>query len=374
MADVALSNNQYTFGQDQAGVSRLLSVNADEIAVDWLKEIELITRQSGMGDLQRAHYNMLRGINYRGTGNPVVSNLDNTGLTFFTRPRMALPTDNLQLDRKLAQLATTDSITLQRMVRCLLDHVGEVNRGVITPLTDPRLPFIPVLTNNLLSLSGWPDPVMNYWTSKAGNWKEAMALVDDVYICSDVFQLTANYSNTAGDPISLLIDTWCTYASYVYIGIFDPYPDSIALNEVDYQTRIYQLVLDPGRRFIQKIAATGASFPTSTPMGASFNFDSTKPYNFNNGQLSIPFTCTGAMYNDPILFLEFNALQTEWCGDMGKIVDDRTTGKSTGPSGWRQITVDQAMNYNYMALPHIHIYTSELQWWITDAEYTMFKQ
>jgi len=372
MATPVLSNNQFTFGQDSAGAERLLSVNSDSIAADWLQEVEKITRSSGLGDLKRAHFNMLRGINFRGTGNPVVGNQDNTGITFFTKPRMCLSADNLGQDRKLNQLATIDSITLQRAIRCMLDHVGEVTRGVITPLVDPRLPFIPILTNNLLSLSGWPDPVVQYWQSKAGNWKESTAMVDDLYATNEVFQLTANFSNTAGDPISLLIDTWCTYASYVYNGLLDPYPDMIALNEVDYQTRIYQFVLDPSRRFVQKWAITGASFPTSTPMGSSFNYDATRPYNFSNQQLSIPFTCVAAQYNDPIVLQEFNELGGDWCGSLKNIRDNRNTGTSTGPSGWRQISIDEALNYNYMALPHINIYTNELQWWITDAEYNMF--
>lgn len=374
MATPALSNNQFTFGTDSAGAERLLSVNSDSIASDWLAEVEKITRLSGMGDLKRAHFNMLRGINFRGTGNPVVGNQDNTGITFFTKPRLCLTADNLGQDRKLNQLATIDPLTLQRAIRCTLDHVGEVTRGVVTPLVDPRLPFIPLLTNNLLSLSGWPDPVVQYWTSKAGNWKESMALIDDLYQVNEVFPLTANFSNTAGDPISLLIDTWCTYASYVYNNILTPYPDMIALNEVDYQTRIYQFVMDPSRRFIQKWAITGASFPTATPMGSSFNFDATRPYNFSNQQLSIPFTCMCAQYNDPIVLEEFNDLGTDWCSPMGSITDNRSTGNSTGPSGWRQITIDEALNYNYMALPRINMYTNELQWWITDTEHTMFTQ
>lgn len=374
MADTPLSMNQFTFGKDPAGLERILSVNSDQIAPDWLKEVEKITRLSGMGDLKRAHFNMLRGINFRGTGNPVVGNLDNTGITFFSKPRLCLSADNLGLERKLTQLATNDSITLQRAVRCMLDHVGEVVRGVTTPLSDPRLPFIPILTNNLISLSGWPDPVMQYWQSQAGNWKESLALVDDVYANNEVFQLTANFSNTVGDPISLLIDTWCTYAAAVYNDILQPYPDSIALNEVDYETRIYQFVLDPSRRFIQKWAITGASFPTSTPMGAAFNFDSTRPYNFSNQQLSIPFTCICAQYNDPIVLQEFNDLGKEWCGALGQIKDNRAGGESTGPAGWRRISIEEALNYNYMALPHINTYTNELQWWITDAEYQMFRK
>jgi hypothetical protein len=36
--------------------------------------------------------------------------------------------------------------------------------------------------------------------------------------------------------------------------------------------------LDKNKRFVQKIGATGACYPYTVPNGASFNFDSDKPF------------------------------------------------------------------------------------------------
>lgn len=369
--ETSISNDSYTYGTDENDVYRLLSVNRNEIAIDWLGEVEKVTRNSGMGDLKRAHFNMLRGMNFRGTGNPVNSNADNTGISFYTRPRCNLSYDNL-IGRKMSMLGTDNMWTLQRAIRCLLDHPGEVKRGVITPLVDPRLPFIPMLTNNQLSLNGWPDPVVQYWTSPAGIHKESIALIDDIYEVNEVFSLQANFGNPAGDPISLLFDVWATYASSIYRGIVMPYPEQIIENEVDYQTRIYQFVLDPGRRFIQKWAITGAAFPTTAALGAAMNYDSTRPYNAATQQLSIPFTCMGAEYSDPIILKEFNDLGASFYSPLGQIVDNPMNGASTGPAGLVQITINDSLDYNYMGLPRINTYTNELQWWVTNEEYRMF--
>lgn len=358
----------YTSAEDTTGVYRT-DVNQTTIQTDWLKEVESITRESGYGDLKRSNMYLMRGLNFRGLGNPVVSNLDNSGICFMTRPRCCLTYDNLGQDRKMSQLGTNEPMTLQRAVRCYLDHVGETHRGITTPLVDPRLPFMPLLTNTLISLSGWPDPVLDYWTSPAGIWRESTALVDGLYKQLGVFNLQANFTNVPGDPISLLIDSWCTYASNIYNNIMTPYPDQVVDNEVDYQTRIYMFVLDPGRRYIQKWANTGAAFPTSTPMGAAFNFDATRPYNFNNQQISVPFTCIGAEYNDPIVLKEFNDLVGDWYSPMNNINVNMTTGELSGPSTLKQLTTDEVKKYNYMALPYINLATNELTWWLTPSEY-----
>ena len=76
----------YTSAEDTTGVYRT-DVNQTTIQTDWLKEVESITRESGYGDLKRSNMYLMRGLNFRGMGNPVVSNLDNSGIAFMTRPR-----------------------------------------------------------------------------------------------------------------------------------------------------------------------------------------------------------------------------------------------------------------------------------------------
>ena len=340
-----------------------------------LNDIDLVSRYSGYGALSRSGANALLGINHRGTGIPIAANTDNHGLTFFTRPRMNLSYDNLAQDRKLTPLLTTNTRSYQRAVRCLLDPmsyrdvttIGEgtarrqtVMREVKSDLVDPYCAFIPLLTNTLLSISGWPDPMVQYYESKPGPQREVWGMIDDTMNQFGGFELQASFRNLAGDPITLLFNSWLRYAAGVYQGLLMPYPDSVLENEIDYQTRIYRLVLDPSRQYVQKIAACGAAFPLTPSLGRSFDFSSDTPFVADSAsQISIPFRCYGVEYNDPILIKEFNDIVYFFNGDMG----------SNRSRLMVQLKPQELTLFNFYGYPYIHPRTFELQWWVYRADY-----
>ena len=344
-------------------------------------DIDLVSRFSGLGNLTEAMANAIYGINHRGVGNPIPYNTDNQGLTFFTRPRLNLSYDNISMDRRLTPLLTRDVYTYQRAIRVLLDPVGAYNDlasvgynstngsryrssegPIVTPLVDRRNPFIVLLTNNILSLNGWPDPVVAYFNAKPGPKRETWGMIDDVADFFDSFDLQANFRNIAGDPITLLFEAWRRYAALVYEGVLMPYPDAVVENEIDYMTRIYRLVLDPSRQFVTKIAACGAAFPTSSALGAAFNYTSDAPFNQETAQqISIPFHCYGAIYNDPILFKEFNDLVGYFNNDMLDNVRAQRLVK---------LQVAELNMFNTRGCyPRIHPLTHELEWWVPNDDY-----
>lgn len=287
-----------------------------------------ISRSSGMGDMYAAMQDSFYGINHRGTGNPLQNSAEQYGLTFFTRPMLNLTYHNALADRRLHPYLSEDRNSIKRAIRAILDPRG--NRGefsgigmdiqpgdtdtgdgpqvIDSKLIDPRCPFIPLLTNNLISLSGWPDVSVETYTSTPGLMNESWGMVDGPSKNYSSFDLTANFKNVAGDPITLFFHAWITYMTQVYAGTLVPYPDMILYNEIDYMTRIYRFTLDPTRTYVQKIFATGASFPTANPLGAAANFNSDRPISEENAQISIPFKCFGAEYNDPVTVMEFNRI------------------------------------------------------------------
>lgn len=331
-------------------------------------EVDFISRLSGYGELTRAQSNNLFGINHRGAQSPVPTNTDHYGLTFFTRPRLNLSYDNLIANRVFSTLAASndtnrDSGTLPKAIRCLLDStLGQ--RDITSPLVDDKLAFIPMLTNNLISISGWPDIAVDTYTSKEGIYKEAYSMVDGTAEIFNTYELTATFRNIAGDPISLLFTIWVLYEALVYNGEMTPYPDAIIQNEIDYQTRIYRLVLDPQMKFVQKIGACGAAFPMASPLGASFNFTHDTPYIRDNDQISIPFRAIGANYLDPILIKEFNQVVTEFNPGM----------KDSGRSLYYAKLRDNEYRYfNYSGYPRINPTTYELEWWVDKNDYAAFR-
>jgi hypothetical protein len=303
------------------------------------------------------------GINHRQTPNAIQINKDFYGLTFFTRPRLNLTPENLRVIRQFGSLLNPEPASLQRVIRCLLDpQLAKARTGsqITSPFVDPSQAFIPILTNHLVSMSGWPDVNLLTFTAQEGAYKETFSLVDSISDIYTGYTITANFRNIPGDPITLMFLIWCHYASHVYRGTLAPYPEMIIENEVDYQTRIYRLILDVTKQRVQKIAACGAAFPVSAPIGGTFDFASDRPITEANDQISIPFQCVGAMYQDDILIREFNdtvSLFNPMMNDLNRA------------AGMVKIPVMALNLFNNRGYPHINEDTYELEWWTTHDEY-----
>lgn len=340
--------------------------------------IDILSRQVGLGSLSDAYGKALRGINHRGLGNPIRTNRDNSGLVLFTRPDLNLTYDNIALNRMLTPLLTDQPYTLQRYIRAMLDFEGSRAGALPTPLVNHQNPFIPLLTNNLMSLSGWPDVQVETYSSKEGIVKESWGMIDGHYRVTGQFDLTANFRNIEGDPISAIISAWLIYATAVRRGDLNPYPRNLVENRMDYTTRVYHLVLDPSRRFVTKIAAIGYGFPTTVPHGAAHNYVGDQTYVQSTEQISVNFTCYGADYNDPISIDEFNSLVAMVCpqldivgfGNDGTIrVKGETTEDDGFTTGYIRLLPEELKAGVYYGIPLIHPISQELLWYVTAEEY-----
>jgi hypothetical protein len=146
----------------------------------------------------------------------------------------------------------------------------------------------------------------------------------------------------------------------VYQGVLVPYPDMIIQNEIDYNTRIYRLILDPTKTKVQKIGATGASFPVNAPLGAAFNFEADRPLNNSNDQISITFQSSGALYQDDILVDEFNR--------TGQIFNDGLKDDKR-ERFYKKVPMDALAIFNNRGYPRINPMTYDLEWWVSNEEY-----
>lgn len=319
-----------------------------------------IFARTGTGQLSTAMFDTVYGINFRQTPNNVPINKDYYGLTFFTRPQMNMTAENLRQIRLFTPMITTESNSLPRMIRASLDSDAE-KRGHGTKLVDPYQAFIPILTNQLENMSGWPDITLPTFTSKPGVQQEEFSYADGIAKNYKSYDIRANFRNIQGDPITALFLTWVYYASLVAEGILVPYPDFIIHNAVDYNTAIYRLVLDESRQFIQKIARTIA-FPLDAPIGNAFNFDSDGPINQGNNKISVGFRCMGAEYNDPILIYEFNSAVVRANNNMGGTDDDRATR-------FKLLVPAEYNLFNHRVYPYIDPTTYRLTWWVPLDEY-----
>lgn len=334
--------------------------------------IDDITQINSGNTFSRAITDNLYGINHRQISAAVPINKDLYGLTFFTRPQLNFTTANLRNMRLMIPLLSSDDKSYQRAIRTLLDPrlAAGYAEGITGPekvscaLVDPHQAFIPMLTNSLVSISGWPDIVVPTHTSPDGVYRESHTVVDGLTVNYSTYDITATFRNSRGDPITSMFFYWAHYMSNVFEGNLMPYPDFMIRNEIDYNTRVYRLVLDSTKRYVQRIAACGAAIPLAVPLGGVFDFNSEKPYNDVNAEISIPFKCTGAIYNDDILVWGFNKTVTTFNPSM-----------KDGNRGSEMMKIDQEHLdiFNHRGYPRINPEGYELEWWVPKDIYNIRK-
>lgn len=320
-----------------------------------------VYKTTSLGDVASSIGSVFYGINHRQTPSPVPINRDVYGLTFFTRPQLNLSSANARAERSFIPLLTNEPASIQRIIRCYLDpRLSHGDSSFTCPFVDNDNAFMPLLTNHLLSCTGWPDPVLDTFTSEAGAYKEAYSMVDSSLDIYSTYDITATFRNMVGDPIRSLFYTWLTYQASVFEGIMVPYPDFLVKNEIDYNTRIWRLVLDKNKRYVQKIGCTGAAFPIEVPMGDAFNYESDTPMNNSNDRIAIRFKCMGACYQDDILVYEFNKA-------VG--IFNPSMLEKNYQSNMQKIPVEALQVFNNRGYPRIDPDTYELCWYVDRSEY-----
>lgn len=335
------------------------------MATDSITKISLddYFQSTNIGSIDKAIGNNLYGINHRQIAGMVPSNKDTYGLTFFVRPQLNLQGDNIRNVRKFYPLLAENPLTIHRYVRATLDprimHGYSFGEHTVPPITcqmvDNLNAFIPILTNNLNTLTGWPDLVTPMFQSKPGLYNEAYGQVDGITEYYEAFDIDATFRNTRGDPILYMFYIWQHYTSLVFEGKLIPYIDFITENEIDYNTRIYRLVLDQNKEIVKKIAATGAAVPISNSIGSFFDFNNDKPYNDQNKDITIKFRCFGAQYQDDILISEFNKTVIIFNSNMADSARNR-----------EMVRVDKntIQMFNNRGYPRINPNNYTLEWWV----------
>lgn len=312
-----------------------------------------------LGNPSAAISRTLFGLNHRRIPHAIPINRDYFGLALFTRPDMRMTEDNLSRERIFNALLTERADTLPRAIRAYLDNRHQ-SSGYATPLVDPKQIFIPLLSNQLISMSGWQDVILPTYTAEPGVYGEVYTHADGVASIYRTYDITANFRNIPGDPITSLFFYWVHYASKVFEGRLTPYSNNLFENAIDYQTRIWRLVLDSSMRWVQKIASTGPAFPTDVPIGARFNFETDTPIN-RADQITVTFRAIGAEYIDDILIYEFNESVILGNGDMRDV--------ETKGNGMVKVPYNFIHLFNDYGYPRIDPETYELEWWVYDIDF-----
>lgn len=324
-------------------------------------EIERAWRSRGVTDHRVANAANYWGINYLKTGEFLATPKVDYGYVFFTRPRLRLTYDNLLKNRTFTLLNGGSDSSVASIVRAYLDPVGHNSGTFKCPRVDKRNPFIPILTNNLESLSGFPDNPIEIFSYKEGIMGETVSLADGRPVNLGNVSITASFTNVKNDFINFLFHIWTQYAMLSHYGVMMPYKDDWLYNRINYNTRIYRFVMDPSKTYIVDMAMTGASIPINTNKSVAYEY--TKDDSSLNKQLNqstIQFHSNGVYMMDPIIFKQFNKVVEMFCPQMNPQVRKKHFVELSG-----------AMKpyFVHNALPYINLTNAKLSWYVDKQLY-----
>lgn len=301
-------------------------------------------RGTGAGSFYGQFQAVLRGIDRFGY-NVLPANAEFKGLTFITRPKLNLTTTSLRQNRILMSLATDKPDTLPFTIRCLLDTRYASRKDIIprtendnAPFLNNKSPFITPLTNCLVNISGWPDPVIDTETTEGGFHSENLTFAKGSDRLAGSYDFSLVFRDIQGGVILALIYIWTTFIDLVTKGNVVPYSEDIDLRRLCYTCSIYRFVLDPSKRYITKWAKATGCFPKSIPLGPAFNVNEGEIYISSTATYSVPFAVNKVEYMDPMIFRDFNRLVERFNSDINtdSMVD---------------IPIDA--EYNYKGIPYV---------------------
>lgn len=328
---------------------------------------------SGLGSHERAIGDYHFGIDYDQIRPAIPTSKYQQGYTFFVRPQLNLQDDNILNLRRFHGLRNRNAKSVQRYVRTMLDPrlMYGYGNGIYRknklncPIVDPQLAFIPCLTNNITSVSGWPQGVLETFTSKPGLYGEVYVQVDSSGRQYGTFDIDINFKTMLGDTILLLFHVWHHYMAAVFEGILYPYPDFLIENTIDYQTRIFRIELDQTKTHVLSMQSTGPAIPLVDPVGALADFDINKPLVDQSKDITMRFRCTVfETLPDDILIDEFNRIIQIFNPSMKEGQRNKHMAK---------IEHHDRPLFRNRAYPRINPDTYEMEWWVWGDYYDFRK-
>lgn len=297
------------------------------------------------------------GANITGTIPAIKPNTNNHGYVFMTRPDLNLAPDNIRVSRQLSALANNDPKSILRAIAMILSpQLYSRFKDTKSNLVDPLYPFIAISDNLTKSLTGWPSGQLGIHTSQAGIAKEEHIQADSPAFYNGQYSLSLSMYNSAGNAGKMLFHYWTTYIGAVlkHSNGVSPWPEYNFNGRLDYTSRIYRLIMDESRTYVEEMCATNYFIPQPPDLGPHFNFDAEQPKPFIGSTVDVELACTGAIYYDELLVNQFNRTVVLFNPAMHNSV----RGKHMTYVPKKYHTVFSGKSY-----PFIEPNTKELQWW-----------
>ena len=283
----------------------------------YLQHLDAIYQASGFGRFNTQLQTFMAKLD-RHRMNMAITNRENVGVFFITRPKLNLTEPALLQSRKLAQLNSKKANSMAFAVRCLLDKKLAkssefVEKARKSQLFDIHNPFITPLCNALRSISGFPVKQMQTYTTTGGyhNEDQTIALGSDGL--RRTYDLSLTFKDIQHSPVLSLFEVWFEWIELMRKGMVVMYGENIDRQRIPYSVGIYRFTLDPTKTYIQHMAKGTGCFPTEDPSGRIFDINDMGTYISAASEFSVNFKCNNFMYNDFAIALSFNILMERYC-------------------------------------------------------------
>ncbi|MGL5397268.1 MAG: hypothetical protein ACRDBQ_18625 [Shewanella sp.] len=341
-----------------------------------------------LGLKEQALTNPLMGFNHMMANNPIPVNREYGALTFFTRTDMNLCYDNLSASRRFSNMAMQPKSSLDYAILASLDPDfelgfddspllgnGQRKNRLGTPF-NPEIPFdnlqafIPLLSSQLMSLSGAQDESIDFWFSEEGLMREQWGMADSTNLVNNNFGVSSTFTNPYGNMIMKTMSVWLEWMAGVKAGIFKPKIRNSIQRRVDYQSRIYGLKYDPLGNIV-RFWTVCIAMPTNNNAGTMAQVDNTKPMSADDSNVSIQWQAIGCRYDDPTYMDAFNKTVGMFNPDMLPHPSSFETGRFVpyGRDKLVQIIPEFLPLFNYYGYPHIDSIRRKITWWVYQADY-----
>jgi hypothetical protein len=330
---------------------------------------------------------------------------DNHGYVFLTKPQLNLSMSNIMRYRPFMPLLNKNKASLGAWIRGTLDprwaRVGDravyLNKLVTEseetdypagekdsytlPLVngtgrmdvpeddhasqvDVYSPFINIITNNVVQISGFPDIDMPVFTGEPNRIGSSFQMIDGVENLNMPVDITMTIQDLIGDPVFNLFRTLSLYPGRIYGNQMMRYPDFILEDALDYNIRLYRLIIAADGETIHHIGSTMPAFIQGVAIGHHFDYSLDTPYREDN-LVNVRLMGSGVIYDDPILIDDFNVTVM--------YANKRMRGNKDGMT---LIPKELVPQFSYERVyPFIDPLSFKLQWWTESATYArVFKE
>lgn len=280
----------------------------DNTLTEWL---DYSFKESGGPGYSSVLFNTLRGVRMLGPGNQQVPIPDDCiGLAFISRPMLNLSDSNVIKNPQLHALYNPERGSIQAYIKGLLDPVwGDANDSSHS-LLDPLNPWMSLLTNLLKVSSGFPDLQMNVDKSDPGFRKQVYQYVSGIVKVNYDYDMSLSFHAMKPNIIPAIFNYWLHYIEGVTLGDegMEPYPDALLQNYIDFDCRIYHIILNSNFKNIEGLYMSVQSIPHTFPSGAYSTIDNTGDTLHGQGQdeFSINMSTVGFRFDNVRIADQFN--------------------------------------------------------------------